>query len=56
MPSNEPEEEQSILWVQYPGDSDLGNNGTLRFSQKKKLFNDYVRFIPFHLESVRWLA
>ena len=25
-------------------------------SPKKKLFNDYVRFIPFHLESVRWLA
>ena len=55
-PSNEPVEEQSILWVQYSGDSGLGNNGTLRLSQKKKLFNDYVRFIPFHLESVRWLT
>ena len=25
-------------------------------SQKKELVNDYLRFIPLHLDSVRWLA
>ena len=35
-PSNEPDEEQSILWVQYSGDSGLGNNGTLRFISKEE--------------------
>ena len=25
-------------------------------SQKKELLNDYMRFIPLHLESVKWLA
>ena len=34
--SNEPDEEQSILWAQYTGDSCLGNNGTLRFISKEK--------------------
>ena len=48
MLSNEPDEEQSILWVQYSGDSCLGNKGTLRLYQKKKLLNDYVRFIPLN--------
>ena len=35
--SNEPDEEQSILWVQYTGDSCLANNGTLRFISKEEL-------------------
>ena len=34
-PSNEPDEEQSILQIQYSGDSGLGNNGTLRFISKE---------------------
>ena len=25
-------------------------------SQKKELWNDYMRFIPLYLESVKWLA
>ena len=25
-------------------------------SQEKELVNDYMRFIPLYLESVRWLA
>ena len=41
--SNEPDEEQSILWVQYTGDSCLGNNGTLRFISKEKL-TYYMKF------------
>ena len=35
-PPNEPDEEQSILWVQYSGDSGLGNNGTLRLISKEE--------------------
>ena len=35
-PSNEPDQEQSILWVQYSGDSGLGDNVTLRFISKEK--------------------
>ena len=34
-PSNEPDEEQSILQIQYSGDSGLGNNGSLRFISKE---------------------
>ena len=34
--SNEPEEEQSILCVQYSGDGGLLNNGTLRFISKEE--------------------
>ena len=35
-PPNEPKKEQSILWVQYSGDSGLGNNGTSRFISKEE--------------------
>ena len=35
-PPKEPKEEQSILWVQYSGDSGLGNNRTLRFISKEE--------------------
>ena len=34
--SNDPEEEQSILCVQYSGDGGLLNNGTLRFISKEE--------------------
>ena len=37
-PSNEPDEEQSILWVQYSGDSGLVNKGTFRFISKEEAF------------------
>ena len=35
-PSKELDEEHTIFWVQYSGDSGLGNNGTLRFISKEE--------------------
>ena len=45
--SNEPDEEQSILWVQYTGDSCLANNGTLCFISKEKL--TYYKKFSWHV-------
>ena len=45
-PSKEPDEEQSILWVQYSGDSGLGNNGTLRFISKEEAIE---RLLEIHV-------
>ena len=38
-PSKEADEEQTILWVQYSGDSGLRNTEHCVLSQKKKLLN-----------------
>ena len=44
--SKEPDEEQSVLWVQYSGDSGLGSNRTLRFISKEEAIE---RLLEIHL-------